>query len=177
MSEQKFKYGDLVMIAKDLGKHMSHFTSNCPAIVLYSYFDKYGGCDDKNKKQYGIFIDGSGRHTWYYEHQLTLVESNRSDLLEKWQYAIDEHIKQTSNIDWIFKNGKEVFEKGCGESLHTLYFMLGGGSLWGARGQAYTYYRNSVYTLSLVEPFLKSGDKEGWITFCTEFKNMNKIKK
>ena len=39
---QKFKKGDVVWVAKDLGSSMSHFANNCPAIVLYSYESEYG---------------------------------------------------------------------------------------------------------------------------------------
>lgn len=44
MSEEKSEFimGDYVRVAKDLGPTMSHFTSDCDAIVLYSYADIYG---------------------------------------------------------------------------------------------------------------------------------------
>ena len=41
--EQKFKKGDYVRVTKNLGPMMSHFKSDCNAIVMGSYNDRYGG--------------------------------------------------------------------------------------------------------------------------------------
>ena len=45
MTKQKYKRGNLVHIAKDLGDHMSHFTSDKDVIIVGSYADQYGGSD------------------------------------------------------------------------------------------------------------------------------------
>ena len=49
---QKFKKGDMVRVAKDLGPYMSHFTGDCEAIVMGSYADLFGGDDRKSYKLY-----------------------------------------------------------------------------------------------------------------------------
>lgn len=58
------------MIAKDLGPHMSHFTSGKPATVLHTYSQMYGGWDFKS---YALDVDGEGFVAWYEEHQLTAL--------------------------------------------------------------------------------------------------------
>lgn len=68
---QKFHAGDHVRVAKDLGGCMSHFPSNCDAIVVCSYADRYGGEDTNN---YSIYIKGLGEISWYYEHQMELIK-------------------------------------------------------------------------------------------------------
>ncbi len=80
-SEQKFRRGDLVRIADDLGPHMPHFTKGVDAIVLGSYADKYGG---KDRKSYSLLIHGVGSLSWYDEWQLTLVKAGQTDLLYEW---------------------------------------------------------------------------------------------
>jgi hypothetical protein len=71
---QKFKGGDRVLIAKDLGPHMRHFPANCEAIVLYSYKDQYGGDDTDS---FALHLVGRGRCSWYYSNQLTLIEAGK----------------------------------------------------------------------------------------------------
>lgn len=97
---QKFKRGDVVWVAKNLGSMMSHFASDCPAVVLYSYEDEYGEGDgyeyinaepddpdfqeyvnDAKERanqphQYGLFIlakDDIGETAWYPEEALSRV--------------------------------------------------------------------------------------------------------
>ena len=69
---QKFKIGDRVRIAKNLGKSMAHFRGRgCNATVVGSYAQQFGGND---VKAYTLKIDDAGESSWYYEHQLTLIE-------------------------------------------------------------------------------------------------------
>ena len=68
---QKFKIGDRVRIAKDLGYSMSHFKNDCNATVVGSYAQQFGGDD---VKEYTLNIDNYGKSSWYKEHQLTLIE-------------------------------------------------------------------------------------------------------
>ncbi len=84
MSDQKFQVGDLVRIAKDLGHAMSHFEADQDAIVVGSYADQFGGDDTKS---YTLQLQGRGPVSWYSEHQLTLIEENRRDLLIQWRNA------------------------------------------------------------------------------------------
>lgn len=82
MTMQKYQKGDHVKVAKELGDSMSHFQSDCEAIVIGSYSDKYGG---SNTSSYTIRIKGGGEVSWYYENQLELIEAGRLDLLEQWE--------------------------------------------------------------------------------------------
>lgn len=81
MNKQKYAKGDHVQVAKDLGEHMSHFESNCEAIVMYTYYERYGGDDIDS---YCLHIKNKGESSWYEEHQLTLIEKDRLDLLDEW---------------------------------------------------------------------------------------------
>lgn len=165
--EQKFKRGDYVKVAKNLGSSMSHFKSDCEAIVCYSYKDEFGGYDTQS---YCIHIKGYGEVSWYYEHQLELIEANRADLLEAWKAEQEAERVQKSNLDWIFKNGNDVSEHPHGASVQALASCLGINNLWGSRGEGLVYYANMLTTLSLAEPFLKSGDKQAWLNFCKDVK-------
>ena len=74
---QMFHAGDLVRVAKDLGPHMPHFRSDCDAVVVGSYADKYGSVPNRrqHRKQYTLTIEGEGRSSWYHEEQLTLIQN------------------------------------------------------------------------------------------------------
>ena len=80
---QKFFKGDLVQVG-EMPISMSHFTGNCQAIVLYTYAEQYGRSGSNPHKDYSLFIlkrGDRGEVAWYHEDQLTLIESDRFDLL------------------------------------------------------------------------------------------------
>lgn len=169
MSDQKFHKGDHVMIAKDLGDCMSHFDSNCEAIVLGSYKDFYW--DDGSPPQYKVFIKHKAPVAWYMENQLSMIQQGAVDLLEKWELEREQEIKEKSDLDWIFEHGNEVWEKPHGASLQALADCLNFGSLWGSRGEGVDLYNNGRLMLALAEKFLKDNDKIGWLEACPEIEN------
>lgn len=163
MNLTRFKKGDHVRVAKELGPHMSHFKADCDAIVVGSYAEQFGG---ENHDSYTIFIKGDGEHSWYYGHQLTLIESSRSDLLQEWEDERNAEIKQKSDIDWIFANGGAVAANPHGASIEALARMFGLDNLWGAAGEGINYYCNARGTMKLATPFLIAGDRAGWEAAC-----------
>lgn len=166
MKTQKYKNGDLVRVAKDLGPLMSHFTSDCDAIVIHSYADKYGG---DNINSYCIHIKGEGQCAWYEEDQLTLIESDRLDILCKWEQESEEESILKSNINWIFANGEEVLKGAHGSTISELGKYLGIKDLWGSSGEGFVYYLNAMTILEFAEPFLRSGDKQGYLDACKNY--------
>lgn len=160
---QKFQKDDLVRIDKDLGSSMSHFTNDCDAIVIYTYAERYWGDDIDN---YCLHLKGRGQVSWYCEHQLTLIEEGKLDLLETWEREMKEEADLKGSLDWIFENGESVLKSAHGASIAALAKCFGLTNLWGKRGEGITYYSNARTTLSLAQEFLKTGDKKGWIEFC-----------
>lgn len=167
---QKFVKGDLVRVAKNMGSGMSHFDSDCDAIVMHSYKDKYGGGKSR-MKIYCLYIKGRGEVSWYYENQLTLIEHNRLDLLKEWEDEQDAEDKEKADIDWIFTHGKEVLKSAHGATLRTLAANLGIDDLWGTGGEGFNYYANAMQILSIAKPFLEKNDKEGWIYFAKKVRD------
>jgi hypothetical protein len=161
---QKFHNGDLVRVAKDLGPCMSHFSNDCDAIVKYSYEDKYGG--PSCNPTYGIFIKGKGTSAWYDEHQLTLIESGRHDLLREWEEKRDADIEQKKDLDWIFEHGDEVLDKKYGASAEALAACFGVHNLWGSSGEGFIYYENKVRILDMAYFYLRNKNKQGWLNYC-----------
>lgn len=158
---QKFHKGDHVRVAKDLGPSMSHFESNCEAIVIGSYKDRYGG-SGRNERQFTIHIKDRGQTSWYYEEQLTLIETGRLDLLQQWETEAEAKHKQQSDLDWIFANGAAVIAKPNGSALGALGHILGIDNLWGASGEGITYYYNAMAIMHFATPFLEAGDRTGF---------------
>lgn len=162
---QKFNKGDLVRIASDLGRSMSHFTSDCDAIVIGSYADQYGGRDTKS---YTLHLKVCGESAWYYESQLTLIEANRPDILKEWEDAADTERRQKSDLDWIFAHGADVLKSPHGASLQALSSAIGMGNLWGSRGEGFDYAMNSARVMSIAAPYLERGDKAGWLSLTAQ---------
>ena len=170
---QKFHKGDWVRVSKDLGPDMGHFTADVEAIVIGSYADQYGdgGFDDEEEceseeHEYTLWLKGEGETAWYEEDQLTLIESGRKDKLRQWKATAKAEVKQKSDLDWIFSNGAAVAEKPHGASIQALAECFGLTNLWGRNGEGITYYSNAMGTLELAMPYLKAGDKAGWLAHC-----------
>jgi hypothetical protein len=141
---------------------MSHFQSGCEAIVIGSYADQYGG---SNHNSYTLHIKDSGRCSWYYGQQLTLIERGRYDLLEQWEDEKERLHKQRSDLDWIFQNGPDVLGNMWGSSVEALGKCVGIQNLWGSHGEGIAYMENSFRVLSLAAPYLEKKDKDGWLQF------------
>lgn len=163
---QKFQKYDHVQISEDLGKEMSNFTSGVEAIVIGSYADKFGGGDIES---YILYLKGRGEVSWYYEHQLTLIEQHKPDILKLWEREKQKKDERLADLGWIFDNGEEILTKGYGPSVSSLARGLGINDLWGNRGEGIVYYENSMKVLYIAQPYLVSGDKEGWLDFCKGF--------
>lgn len=164
---QKFHKGDWVRVVKDIGPHRRHFAADCEAIVIGSYADQYGGSDHDN---YTLYLKGRGGCSWYPEEYLTLIESGRMDKLREWEGEDEAERKRKSNLDWIFANGQSVAEKPHGASIEALAACFGLTDLWGFGGEGTTYYSNARQTLAMAIPYLKHGDKAGWLKYCDEIK-------
>lgn len=78
-SKQKFRCGQRVRIAADLGSAMKHFPADRLATVRYTHAHAYGG---DSVKSYCLDVDGIGEISWYEERQLIPVE-------EEWPEEID----------------------------------------------------------------------------------------
>lgn len=165
--KQQFQQGDLVHVAKDLGRTMSHFANDIDAIVIGSYADQYSGND---RNSYTLHIKGRGKSSWYYGEQLTLIERNRIDLLKQWEREKIEEAHRHANLDWIFENGHEVLKRASGATVRSLADCVGVGDLWGSHGEGMAYYENSLRVLHVAKPFLLSKDKAGWLDFSKKFK-------
>ena len=169
--KQKFNKGDRIMIAKFLGSYMSHFANDCEAIVEYTYSEKFGG---DNIDSYSLHIKGKGSSAWYEEHQLTLIEKDRPDLLALWEKQEQDEEILKSDIDWIFENSEDVIKNPHGASVQTLAKMLGCDNLWGSNGEGMTYFQNSMAVLSIANTFLELSDKQGFIEHCENLKRSKK---
>lgn len=79
--KQKFRIGDLVWLKNKNDDIYFHVKSDTPAIVMGSYFDKFGhGFQD----EYEVHMFREGTCAWIEENDMILIERNRADLLDKW---------------------------------------------------------------------------------------------
>ncbi len=75
----RFHPGDLVRISKNLDAAARFLHTDVEVIVEYSYAGKYGGNEDNS---YSLFVKGFGKSNWYDANHLTLIESDRFDLID-----------------------------------------------------------------------------------------------
>lgn len=169
---QKFSKGDYVKIADDLGSSMGHFSGRGKnAVIEYSYSEKYGNNNCVNHT-YSVYVENQGSSSWYYENQLELIEINRPDILNKWvsEATADNELK--SNLDWIFRHGREVLDNDYNASIEALARCFGLTNLWGSHGEGVTYVKNARRTLSLAHDYLINNDKNGWLDKCKEIQEL-----
>lgn len=72
---QKFHIGEIVRIGNANSWFAKRYTPEQLFEIQYSYVQKYGGSDDRNKKQYSLkhlFEDNSS--AWFDESELELVK-------------------------------------------------------------------------------------------------------
>lgn len=117
---QKFNKGDKVKVSDDLGPHMSHFQGGMEAIVIGSYKDKYGGSDTES---YTIHIQNQGEVSWYYEHQLKLIQKGCYKELECWEKSLGRKYNKDSQFRREIHNPKELISKlwPAADSSHITY--------------------------------------------------------
>lgn len=96
--KQKFKRGNLVHIAKELGSMMSHFENDKDVIIVGSYADQYGG---NNTKSYTVMFEDGNTSSWYEESQLTLINEGGEHLFEEAKKRREKISKQNTDFDFI----------------------------------------------------------------------------
>lgn len=126
--------------------------------------DEVWGEDPK----YALFFEHLGRVSWFYGKDLDLIEQGREDLKSKWEEAIEAKKKLTSGLDWIFSQSDA--EALTGDSCQTLYSLMGGGDLWGERGECFTLLQNMMWVKLFAAPYVQDHDKAGFIEFAETFK-------
>jgi len=168
--KKEFKTGDLVHIKKELPSYMSHFTCDKDAIVTkYLHNSCQSGSDWEHL--YSLFIKGYGETSWYHNSNLTLIKHDQMQLLKRWKKEEEEEEKLKSDLDWIFSNGKKVLKSAHSATVSALAKGISCSNLWGSRGESFTYYQNAITVLAMAGPFLRVGDKAGWLNFCKEYKD------
>ena len=165
--KRKFKLYDLVHIKAELPKMMSHFENDIDAIVV-KYDRNTSQIGEDIEHSYSLYIKGCGEASWYFGSNLELVKRGQEELLKKWKTTAKKMRKMRSDLDWIFSNGQDVIQSPESASIEALAEPLGVNNMWGTNGEGFAYYANAMVIISIAEPFLKNGDKAGWLAFCKE---------
>jgi len=171
-TEQKFKRGDVVRIAADLGLSMSHFRKDEDAVVMGSYADEYGGC---NTKDYTLLFFGGQETSWYEEHQLTFLRHDGEDIITKIKDKRKEKDKIESDLNWIVANWKDIRANPSYATMKKLMRLIGITSPWGKHGEGMDLFNNQKYTFKCLDPVLLTGDIEKVKQFIKEFPKVNEF--
>ncbi len=164
---QKFESGDYVRIIAT-----NHRNFNEEAIVQYSYADSDSSYD-LNGHRYKIYIKGSGGSAWHNEKDLELIEYRKRDLLYQWEAEMEIEKSLSTDLDYIFINGKTLSERCLPSVCQTLADCLGVGNLHAGDTDGGFFYwaQNSQIVMNLATPFLVANDKQGWLNYCEAYKN------
>jgi len=134
--EQKFKRGNLVHIAKDLGSMMSHFENDKDVIIVGSYAEQYGG---NNTKSYTVMFPDTGEEcSWYEEHQLTLIDEGGEHLFEEAKKNRERISEQNTDINYIVSKLDEGSLSS--ESILLLFDMLGHNTSFHRNGEFFALF-------------------------------------
>lgn len=142
----KYHRGDVVSVV-DQGKE---------AVVIDSYSGLYGGPDQSEREPYGIMFLNGDRVSWFHESQMLFIRHEEEAFIGKIRADRQAEDLKRGKLDWIVANWDEA--KGHSASLQALYAMIGGGSLWGPRGEGIDYYVNSISVRGLFEDVMAAGD-------------------
>ena len=171
---QKFKRGDVVHIASDLGESMFHFPKDKDVVIMYSYAERYGG---SNIKDYSVLDFDGSTTAWYYESQLTFLRYGGLELISKIIKESEEKQKVESDLNWIVANwGKKIkIDNVPAASINKLMLLIGITKSWGRHGEGVDYYRHIKYTIECLGDVLLTGDIEKVKKFITEFPKINEF--
>ncbi len=176
MSKQKFKRGDVVHIAADLGQSMSHFKKDKDVVIIGSYADQFGG---GNTGSYSVlFIDDGNEVSWYGEHQLTFLRYGGEELIAKVKEEREEREKLESDLSWIVDNWKDLRVgkiARTGAWMCKLMSLIGITKPWGNHGEGIDYYSNAKYTMDCLDSVLLTGDIEKVKQFIAGFPKVNEF--
>lgn len=152
----KFKRGDVVRVADDLGPQMSHFRSGEDAVVMGSYRDQFG--HGRGPDNYTVmFLDGA-EHSWYPACTLAILRHEDEVFIEGIKAAAKELEAVQSQLPWIVENWPGIREKGVpGASMATLMKGVGITDPWGPQGEGFCYHQNAQLTMALLDDVLKTG--------------------
>lgn len=168
--QQKFKRGDVVHIAKDLGPMMSHFTADVDAIVMGSYRDQFGV--GSTSRYTLMFLDGY-ECSWYDEYDLTLLRHGGEEEITKVKQAREAKEEQESDLVWIVENWKKLKKEGIGgATLNELIRLMGVAEPWGPRGEGVDYYINAQAAVRILDPVLCTGDLDKVRAFLAGERNL-----
>ena len=76
-----------------------------------------------------------------------------------------------SDLDWIFANGDEVLDMLYDSSVKALARCYGMDDLWEPGGEYVTAIENFVITVGRAFPYVRDGDKKGYLMACAEWKS------
>ncbi len=158
--KQKFKRGDVVRVADDLGDSMQHFHGKGEiSHIVGSYKDQYGGGDNGEPSYTLLFTDG-GESSWYDESQLTLQRHGTDAEMTSIRDARTAKNAVEGDIEWIVKHYAEIADQPPNASIHGLAALLGLSinDLWGKHGEGFDYYINSMSVWSMFQDVLSKGD-------------------
>lgn len=158
---QKFKHGDIVKVADDLGPSMEHFEKSCKAAVIASYRDQFGGSASR-EPIYTIFIEGHGESSWYYQHQLTFIEHNPA-LLETWKEHAEARTRDYVDFKWI-KAQWPVWKKNQqyppASSVMALLDVVGCDTVVRRKGEYYALYEDFNQAYPILNWLLTSSQEQ-----------------
>ena len=169
----KLKIGDYVKIPID---YSTGFT--CEGGKSKPWISEYAGKEAiviEGGGSCGMFIKGHGKVWWFDADSMEFIEHNRCDLLSQWEDVHNREIQQASDLDWIFANGERVLQGCQGATASSLGKCLGVDNMWGSHGEGFVFHQNAMMILNIAEPFLKKGDKKGWLEFCKAASQKNNI--
>lgn len=174
MNKQKYKRGDVVHIAVDLGQSMSHFKKDKDVVILGSYADQFGG---SNTSDYTVlFLEDGNESSWYGEHQLTFLRHGGEEFISEIKKTRNERNEVVSDLGWIVDNWKNIRIDGIpGATMTKLMLLIGITNPWGNRGEGIDYYNHSRYTMKCLDEVLLTGDVEKVEQFITDFPKVNEF--
>lgn len=158
MKPQRFKRGDVVHIAKDLGPAMKHFDNDQDAIILGSHQDQFGG--DKVDIWTVMLCDSGARSSWYHTNQLTFLRHGGEQEIQKVEALCSSRQNQERNIHWILANWSKIRLHTPDSTMEKLMELIGITNPYGFRGEELNYYFNAFCTYQMFDSVLSTGKME-----------------
>jgi len=163
MNKQIICTGDVVLLTSYL----------CTVRGSRRHCNKLAIVEDVSGERVSLLHEDGSATAWWPMEALIACDSDRPDLIAAWKKEREEFDRITSDLDWIFGIKREITWHPPTASVQRLFTELGGGDIWGKRGEGVVLMLNATKTLRVARPFLLRGDRDGFIKYAQQVRERN----
>lgn len=123
----------------------------------------------------GLVHPDGNRTAWWNVAGLVFLDADREDMIQQWTAKREELDAIYKDLDWIFAIPRPTDWKPPTVSVERLWAEISPTDIWGSRGEGFVAYQNMVLTMQIAGPFLRTGDRDGFLQHVKQLKHRARL--